>query len=213
MGKLLLVLALAGSLLVADGKQLRQASASAQKRSTSHTRTTVLTHHVKLDVGLGTFEKQADAAILAGPLNATNLAALKGFDEKTRALLVNHTMTRLHESFVAAFGPLKKAIGKSWMSLPDDGRDAFVNGTKGNFEGVFDRYAHSFPRNGDIMMAALKEYPGKSLSLKHAEDALFGTFNKTTYRVEKTLVGYVDMNAKMVQFSEGPKGMSLIEVV
>lgn len=220
LSRVLLSLALvAGSTLLfsAEGKQLqlRSQSSSGSKKSSAHSRTTLLTHHVKLDVGLNGFEKEADEAILNGPLSFQNLTVLKGFDNKTKELLRNQTITRLTQSFKTAFGPLKKSIGKSWMSLPDDGRDQFVTQLHGSFDEVFARMANSFPRNGMIMMGALKEYPPKTLTLKHAEDALFGSFNKTVFRIEKSLAGYVDMDEKTIQFSEGPqaKALSLIEVV
>lgn len=210
-GSVNVVLVLALFAAGAEGHTLRKSRRGSAKMSAG-TLEYARTGHVKLDVGLGAFEKNVSDAIVNGPLSSGNLSKLQGFDDVTRKELVNHTLTRLHQSFVTVMTPLKKAIGQGWMKMPEDGKDAFVESLKGSFSGVFDRMVTSFPSNGMIMMNALKEFPAKSLTLTHAENAMFSGFNKTVYRTEKTLAGYVDMDTKTAEFMGGVP-ISMIQVV
>lgn len=191
------------------------AASGIQLRAVTHRRaaTGFLTgsRHVKLDVGFAAYEKNVTDAVLKGPLNVTAVKLIQGWTDADRKHFQEDVVKGLHSSWVSATAPLKKAIGKSWVSLKDDdGRDHFVEQLKGSFQGVYDQMFPSFSRNGQIMMNALKEYPPKSLSLVHAEDAMVKSFNKTIVRTQNSLFSYIDLDAKTTAFTGQ---LALIEVV
>lgn len=87
--------------------------------------------HQKVDVGFTNFEKQLNQTLESGVKNATNDGQ---WTAEMRQKLLTNVTDSLILSFKAKTKPIKQEIGKTWMALPDDQKDEYVEQLRARFE-------------------------------------------------------------------------------
>lgn len=87
-------------------------------------------HRAKLDVGFTAFEKDINQTVESGVK-----AALKNeqWTTELQEKLIENITSTMCEKFRAGLKPIKQSIGKTWMALPEDQQDDYVNRIKESF--------------------------------------------------------------------------------
>jgi len=93
-------------------------------------------HRARLDVGFGTFEKDA-ANEVARSINANLRSA--DWNDALRARLIANVSALLHDTLATELKPLKQSIGKTWMALPEEHqKDDYVEQLRSSFASMFE---------------------------------------------------------------------------